>query len=55
MAEPTAAELREESRRLRAAARKELDSEIKRKLASRALELAERAEELDRKGSEKRL
>ena len=49
MAEPTASELREESRHLRAAACKEINLEIKRTLALRALELAQRAEEIERK------
>lgn len=49
MTELTIEELREEARRLREAARKELNLEVKRQLALRALKLAERAEDLERK------
>lgn len=48
MADPTPAELREESRRLREAAQKEANPEVKRQLALRALELAQRAEQIER-------
>ena len=42
------AQLREESRNLREAARRETNLEIKRKLAERALELAQLAENIER-------
>ena len=47
---PTPGQLREESRLLREAARKELNIEVKRSLARRALELAQRAEKIEREG-----
>ena len=48
--QPRPAQLREESRLLREAARKEQNIEIKRRLASRALELALLAEKIEREG-----
>ena len=53
MANPTPTELREESHRLREAARKESNIDVKRQLASRALELAQRAERIERDVSNK--
>lgn len=54
MSDPTPAELRQESRRLGEAARKEENIEVKRELASRALKCAERAEEIERDSSNKK-
>ncbi|HVM79928.1 MAG TPA: hypothetical protein VMU06_12985 [Stellaceae bacterium] len=46
----TPAQLREESRNLRDAARAETNLEIKRALAERALKLAQLAEKIEREG-----